>query len=56
MSDDHHEVQKNPEYDGPTQHCLPPPVEDSLVEGLGFTLLIIGLVLGAAYMGWQLLL
>jgi hypothetical protein len=38
---DHHEVQKNPEYDGPAQHCLPPPVESTLPQGIGMVLLAI---------------
>ena len=56
MSDDHHDYEPNPDYDGPGQHCLPPEVKDTFSRGLVFTILMILLALGAAYMGAELVL
>ena len=55
MSDDHHEVAPNPDYDGPAQHCLPPEVRPGIVQTIYFTLLMIFLAVGAAIMGVALL-
>jgi hypothetical protein len=56
MSDDHHEIVPNPDYEGPSQHCLPPEVKDSPGRGIVFVILMILLVLGAATMGAAILL
>ena len=47
MSHDHHEIVPNPDYEGPSQHCLPPEVHNGLGKGIIFTILMILLVLGA---------
>jgi hypothetical protein len=56
MSHDHHEIVANPDYEGPSQHCLPPPVENGPVKGLFFIILMVLLVLCAATMGAAILL
>ena len=56
MSDDHHEIVPNPDYEGPSQHCLPPAVKDGPVKGLVFIVLMVLLILGAATMGAAILL
>ncbi len=56
MSHDHHEVVPNPDYEGPTEHCLPPPVKDGPGKGIIFIVLMILLILGAASMGAAILL
>lgn len=56
MSHDHAEIVQNPEYDGPSQHCLPPPVHDTPAEGIVFIVLMVLLILGAASMGAAIIL
>ena len=49
--DAHHDVIPNPDYDGPGQHCLPPPVREGIGQSIYFTLLIAALAFGAAALG-----
>ena len=55
VEEHHHEVTPNPEYDGPGQHCLPPPVREGLGHGIIFVILMAVLVLFAAWLGKHLL-
>jgi hypothetical protein len=51
----HVEVIPNPEYDGPTEHCLPPAVKDGIGNGIYFVILLILVVAGAIWLGRHLL-
>jgi hypothetical protein len=51
---DHVEVVPNPDYDGPANHCLPPPVKDGAGAAIFFVILMICLALGAAWLGGHL--
>ena len=59
MSDDdhdHEEIVQNPEYEGmPGQHCLPPPVKDSVDRALIFAILMGLVAVGGAWLGVILL-
>jgi hypothetical protein len=56
MADHHHEEDvRNPDYEGPTQHCLPPEVHEGVGKGVVFAILMVLLALGAAAMGKALL-
>ena len=45
----------NPDYDGPTRHCLPPEVHEGVGSGLFFLVLMAALILFAAWLGTRLL-
>ncbi|MCU0725952.1 MAG: hypothetical protein MUE73_09220 [Planctomycetes bacterium] len=51
----HHGDVRNPDYDGPDRHCLPPDVHASLPSGIIFILLMVALAAGAAWLGVKLL-
>lgn len=51
----HVEVVPNPEYDGPQNHCLPPAVKDGIGNAVYFTILLIAIAAGAAWLGIHLL-
>lgn len=55
QDDHHHEVVPNPDYEGPDQHCLPPPVKDSIPLAILFAVLMIALAIGAAWLGGKVL-
>jgi hypothetical protein len=52
---EHHEVIPNPDYDGPGQHCLPPPVREGVDLAIVFAILMGALAIGAAFLGIELL-
>lgn len=52
---DHPEVVPNPDYAGPGQHCLPPDVKEGIGQSFYFILLMIVLLVGAAWLGKHLL-
>ncbi len=51
----HHGDVRNPDYDGPSEHCLPPDVKPSLFSGIGFALILAAIAAGAAWLGTRLL-
>ena len=51
----HVEVVPNPDYDGPANHCLPPPVKNTTASAIVFTLLMVAIALGASWLGGHLL-
>ena len=51
----HHGDVRNPDYDGPRQHCLPPEAKPTLPQGIVFALLIAAIAAGAAWLGARLL-
>ena len=51
----HHEVVPNPDYDGPGQHCLPPPVEEGIHWGVYFVILVVAFLIFSAWLGGILL-
>jgi hypothetical protein len=51
---DHGDV-RNPDYDGPDRHCLPPDAHPSLGSGIVFIALMVALAAGAAWLGVKIL-
>jgi hypothetical protein len=51
---DHHDFVPNPDYDGPAEHCLPPPVHNSVGRAIVFGIIILLVVWGGVQLGVHL--